>query len=100
MSYGRVEVPVVPLIIYGAGGMARELAWLAESCPEVGVLMAFLDDDAQEHGRHRERRPRDGAARGDAALSRRSRGRWRRQSPRFASGSCSARWTPGSEPRP
>ena len=51
MSYGRVEVPVVPLIIYGAGGMARELAWLAESCPEVGVLVAFLDDDAREHGR-------------------------------------------------
>lgn len=51
MSYGQVEVPSVALIIYGAGGMARELAWLAESCPEAGALVAFLDDDVREHGR-------------------------------------------------
>ena len=51
MSYGQVEASAIPLIIYGAGGMARELAWLAESCPEAGVLVAFLDDDAREHGR-------------------------------------------------
>ena len=51
MSYGQLEIPSVPLVIYGAGGMARELAWLADSCPEVGVLVALLDDAAHEHGR-------------------------------------------------
>jgi sugar O-acyltransferase (sialic acid O-acetyltransferase NeuD family) len=51
MSYGQIVINRAPLIIYGAGGMARELAWLAESCSDVGALVAFLDDDANEHGR-------------------------------------------------
>jgi sugar O-acyltransferase (sialic acid O-acetyltransferase NeuD family) len=51
MSYGQLETSPVTLLIYGAGGMARELAWLLDACPEAGVLAAFLDDDEQQHGR-------------------------------------------------
>lgn len=41
------------LAIYGAGGFAREVAWLAESCREAGTdldLLGFVDDDAARHG--------------------------------------------------
>jgi sugar O-acyltransferase (sialic acid O-acetyltransferase NeuD family) len=51
MSDERVGVGAVALIIYGAGGMARELAWLVESCPEAGTVVAMLDDDVRQHGR-------------------------------------------------
>lgn len=51
MSYGQVEVNPASLLIYGAGGMAREIAWLAESCVAEGVVVAMLDDDPGEHGK-------------------------------------------------
>jgi sugar O-acyltransferase (sialic acid O-acetyltransferase NeuD family) len=51
MSHSQLETVPGTLLIYGAGGMARELAWLLESFPEGGVLAAFLDDDEREHGR-------------------------------------------------
>lgn len=41
------------LIIYGAGGFAREVAWLAESCGSSGdgfAVRAFVDDDSTLHG--------------------------------------------------
>jgi acetyltransferase-like isoleucine patch superfamily enzyme len=51
VSYGKVDVRAPELVIFGAGGMARELAWLAESCPDAGALVALLDDDPAEQGR-------------------------------------------------
>ena len=51
MSRGQLDVDAPSLLIYGAGGLARELAWLAESCPDAGVVAALLDDDPAEHGR-------------------------------------------------
>jgi sugar O-acyltransferase (sialic acid O-acetyltransferase NeuD family) len=39
------------LIIYGAGGFAREVAWLAESAPsQWGALRCFVDDDPARAG--------------------------------------------------
>ena len=38
------------LVVYGAGGFAREVAWLAESCPDVGPVVAMIDDDPARHG--------------------------------------------------
>lgn len=38
------------LVVYGAGGFAREVAWLAESCPDVGPVVAMIDDDPTRHG--------------------------------------------------
>jgi sugar O-acyltransferase (sialic acid O-acetyltransferase NeuD family) len=37
------------LILYGAGGFAREVAWLAERCGHAAV--AFIDDRAAEQGK-------------------------------------------------
>lgn len=51
MSYGQVDVRPPALVIFGAGGHAREIAWLAESCPEAGVVIAMVDDDPAEHGK-------------------------------------------------
>lgn len=51
MSYGKVEVRTPELVIFGTGGMGRELAWLAESCPDAGEVVALLDDDPAQHGR-------------------------------------------------
>jgi len=51
VSYGQLEVREPQLVIFGAGGMARELAWLAESCPDAGEVVALLDDDPAEQGR-------------------------------------------------
>jgi sugar O-acyltransferase (sialic acid O-acetyltransferase NeuD family) len=51
MSAGHGDVHTPSLVIYGAGGFAREVAWLAESCPDVGAVVALLNDDAAEHGR-------------------------------------------------
>ena len=42
-----------PLAIYGAGGFAREVAWLAESCVSAGAPddpVCFIDDDIGHHG--------------------------------------------------
>lgn len=50
MSYGRLDVGHPELVVYGAGGLAREIAWLAESCPDVGVVVALIDDDPAQHG--------------------------------------------------
>lgn len=41
-------MPPRPIAIYGAGGFAREVAWLAES--EGHVPVCFVTDDAGEHG--------------------------------------------------
>ena len=38
------------LVVYGAGGHAREVCWLAEACPEAGVVVAMIDDDPAQHG--------------------------------------------------
>jgi len=50
MSYGYLDVRWPQLVVYGAGGFARELCWLAESCPDVGDVVAMIDDDPAEHG--------------------------------------------------
>ena len=50
MSYGLVDARVPQLVVYGAGGHAREICWLAESCPEAGVVVAMVDDDPAQHG--------------------------------------------------
>jgi sugar O-acyltransferase (sialic acid O-acetyltransferase NeuD family) len=50
MSYGRLDVGSPELVVYGAGGLAREIAWLAESCPDVGMVVALIDDDPTQHG--------------------------------------------------
>lgn len=50
MSYGLLEVRAPQLVVYGAGGFAREVCWLAEACPEVGDVVAMIDDDAAQHG--------------------------------------------------
>lgn len=39
-----------PLIIVGAGGFGREVAWLARSLPEEWELVGFLDDGEQLQG--------------------------------------------------
>jgi len=33
-----------PLLIYGAGGMAREVAWLTETCSSMADAVGFIDD--------------------------------------------------------
>jgi sugar O-acyltransferase (sialic acid O-acetyltransferase NeuD family) len=41
------------IAIYGGGGFAREVAWLAESCSAEGNghrVVAFVDDDEKRHG--------------------------------------------------
>ena len=50
MSYGFLEVRSPQLVVYGAGGFAREVCWLAESCPDAGVVVAMVDDDPTQHG--------------------------------------------------
>ena len=43
-----------PVAIYGAGGFAREVAWLVERCNQAGgnwELRCFIDDDETLHGR-------------------------------------------------
>jgi sugar O-acyltransferase (sialic acid O-acetyltransferase NeuD family) len=39
-----------PLIIVGAGGLGREVAWLARSLPEQWKPIGFLDDDERLQG--------------------------------------------------
>ncbi len=42
-----------PIAIYGAGGFAREVAWLVESCNtdrERYRVVCFIDDNVQAHG--------------------------------------------------
>lgn len=40
------------IAIYGAGGFARELAWLVETCNTVQpyAVVCFMDDDPSSHG--------------------------------------------------
>lgn len=37
-----------PILIYGASGFGREVAWLAESCGRE--VTCFIDDDPKKHG--------------------------------------------------
>lgn len=48
MATGQSE----QLVIYGAGGSAREVAWLAQACRVVRPLevVCFVDDDPSVHG--------------------------------------------------
>jgi sugar O-acyltransferase (sialic acid O-acetyltransferase NeuD family) len=44
---------IQPIIIYGAGGFAREVAWLIESCSSPLTpysIACFIDDNSQYHG--------------------------------------------------
>ena len=50
MSYGLLDAKTPQLVVYGAGGHAREVCWLAEACPEAGVVVAMVDDDPAQHG--------------------------------------------------
>ena len=50
MSYGLLAVTPPQLVVYGAGGFAREVCWLAEACPEAGIVVAMVDDDPAQHG--------------------------------------------------
>jgi sugar O-acyltransferase (sialic acid O-acetyltransferase NeuD family) len=47
---GLLAVASPALVVYGAGGFAREVAWLAESCPDAGPVVAMIDDDPARHG--------------------------------------------------
>jgi len=41
------------IAVYGAGGFARELAWLVESCntdQQLCSVVCFIDDDPSSHG--------------------------------------------------
>ena len=38
-----------PIAVYGSGGFAREVAWLAEDCGRH--VVCFIDDDASKTGR-------------------------------------------------
>ncbi len=38
-----------PIAVYGAGGFAREIAWLVEACEDFDVV-CFIDDDPATHG--------------------------------------------------
>jgi sugar O-acyltransferase (sialic acid O-acetyltransferase NeuD family) len=44
-------MPSKRVAIYGAGGFARELAWLANSIAEKYSVVCFIDDDSTMHGR-------------------------------------------------
>jgi len=50
LSHALVDAGAPQLVVYGAGGHAREICWLAESCPEAGVVVAMVDDDPAQHG--------------------------------------------------
>jgi FlaA1/EpsC-like NDP-sugar epimerase len=43
-----MRINMTQIIIYGASGFGREVAWLAESC-DVQVT-CFVDDDPAKHG--------------------------------------------------
>lgn len=45
---GEVDV-TKEILIYGAGGFAREVAWLVESCGESYRCRGFIDDDDSHH---------------------------------------------------
>jgi sugar O-acyltransferase (sialic acid O-acetyltransferase NeuD family) len=38
------------ILVYGAGGFAREVAWLVETCGEPYRCIGFIDDDEALHG--------------------------------------------------
>lgn len=45
---------VEKIVIYGASGFGREVAWLAQACAEGGdtvQVVCFIDDDASKHGK-------------------------------------------------
>ena len=41
---------MMPLIVYGAGGFGREVAWLARHAQNPEQVVAFADDDADPRG--------------------------------------------------
>jgi sugar O-acyltransferase (sialic acid O-acetyltransferase NeuD family) len=47
--------PSIPVAIYGAGGFAREAAWLIEDCNEAGQkgrrVVCFIDDNEANRGK-------------------------------------------------
>ena len=43
-------MPAKKVAIYGAGGFARELAWLANSVAEKYSVVCFVDDDPAMQG--------------------------------------------------
>jgi sugar O-acyltransferase (sialic acid O-acetyltransferase NeuD family) len=46
-------MPPIQIAIYGAGGFAREVTWLVESCKEAGIPyepVCLINDDKQGHG--------------------------------------------------
>ncbi len=45
----NLKVNMNRIAIYGAGGFAREVAWLAESCGQR--VLCFVDDNPAHHGR-------------------------------------------------
>ena len=48
-----MTIKALPILIYGASGFGRELAWLIESCAEKAVhyeLGCFIDDESSKHG--------------------------------------------------
>lgn len=50
MSDELLDATAPQLVVYGAGGFAREVCWLAETCAEAGVVVAMIDDDPARHG--------------------------------------------------
>src|SRR5574337_268640 len=46
-----MTVQVKPIAIYGAGGFAREVAWLVQSCDGQYKVACFIDDNESVHGK-------------------------------------------------
>lgn len=38
------------IVIYGASGFGREVAWLVESCQDNRIVVCFIDDDEKKQG--------------------------------------------------
>jgi sugar O-acyltransferase (sialic acid O-acetyltransferase NeuD family) len=54
MTPKRDDYEMEAIAIYGAGGFARELAWVIEDCCKAGQpysLVGFIDDNADSHGK-------------------------------------------------
>ena len=43
--------PAIQIAVYGAGGFAREVAWLVQSCGGQYEVACFIDDDESAHGK-------------------------------------------------
>jgi sugar O-acyltransferase (sialic acid O-acetyltransferase NeuD family) len=49
MTHGSSVEPA-QIVVFGAGGFAREVCWLAESCTDAGAVVAMIDDAPERHG--------------------------------------------------